>query len=61
MSDRLKLISTFGWFGGGTLEHDLLSVSTFGWFGTFVTGVATKLPTTLRALFSEATLTRKCP
>lgn len=51
---ELKLISTYGWFGGDdNVGHDIKSVSTFGWFFDIAfLGRRVKLPTTIDAMIN---------
>jgi hypothetical protein len=57
----LKLISTWGWFGGDdNLAADLKSVSTWGWFWDIAhPGIRLKLPTTITASVDN-TLNARC-
>lgn len=43
MSSRLRLVSTYGWFGDGELAADLKSLSTFGWFQARLIGRILKI------------------
>ena len=50
MGAELKLVSTYGWFGGPpeNIKADIKSVSTYGWFWDVLVIVAEiKLPTVL--------------